>query len=132
MQKSRSQFLFPVRFKPPSLLYYPLYLFEIVPETHEKNSVNPKYNTNMSVTKVFKNSRKNGKMNFAAIMKDEVNRKRKKLQTDLKVDDKQKKYFKRSELERVEREKYEERMGMKKVAPSVDRIAEWEAKTQVC
>ena len=71
-------------------------------------------------------------MNFAAIMKDEVNRKRKKLQTDLKVDDKQKKYFKRSELERVEREKYEERMGMKKVAPSVDRIAEWEAKTQVC
>jgi len=73
------------------------------------------------------------KMNFAAIMKDEVNRKRKKLQTELKVDSKddtKKKYFKRSELERVQREKYEERMGMKKVAPSNDRIAEWEAKTQ--
>ena len=59
-------------------------------------------------------------MNFAAIMKDEVNRKRKKLQTELKVDSKddtKKKYFKRSELERVQREKYEERMGMKKVAP---------------
>ena len=116
-------------------------------------------------------------MNFAAIMKEEVNRKRKKLQSDLKVDDTKKKYFKawvgmlisnvrlyfvpknrfkfiirvrfsfeliarivvqkipipifkRSELERVEREKYEERMGMKKVAPSHDRIAEWEAKTQ--
>jgi len=73
---------------------------------------------------------KKNKMNFAAIMKEEVNRKRKKLQSDLKVDDTKKKYFKRSELERVEREKYEERMGMKKVAPSHDRIAEWEAKTQ--
>ena len=33
-------------------------------------------------------------------------------------------------MARVEREKYEERMGMKKLPPSKDRIAELEEKTQ--
>ena len=63
-------------------------------------------------------------------MKDEIGRKRKKLDQDLKVNEKNKKFFKRSDLARVEQKKYEERIGMKKLPPSRDRIAELEQKTQ--
>ena len=68
-------------------------------------------------------------MDFAAIMKDEIGRKRKKVESELKIDGK-KKYFKRSDLARVEKEKYEERMGMKLAPPPEDRISALEQKTQ--
>lgn len=68
-------------------------------------------------------------MDFAAIMKDEIGKKRKKVENELKVD-KNKKYFKRSDLARVEKEKYEERMGMKRAPPPEDRISALEQKTQ--
>ena len=68
-------------------------------------------------------------MDFAAIMKDEIGRKRKKVESEVKVDNK-KKYFKRSDLSRVQKEKYEERMGMKQAPPSEDRISALEQKTQ--
>ena len=69
-------------------------------------------------------------MDFAAVMKDEIARKRKKMDQELGVCKKNTKYFKRADLSRVEKEKYEERMGMKRAPPPEDRIAALEQKTQ--
>jgi len=69
-------------------------------------------------------------MDFAAIMKDEIGRKRKKVEKELNLEEKNKKFFKRADLSRVEKEKYEERMGMKRAPAPEDRIAALEKKTQ--
>jgi hypothetical protein len=68
-------------------------------------------------------------MNFADIMKDEIGRKRKNLAKEITIDN-SKKYFKRGDLARVQKEKYEERMGVKKAPAPDDRIKALEAKTQ--
>lgn len=68
-------------------------------------------------------------MNFAEMMKGEIDRKRKKVETDLKIGSK-KTYFKRGDLVRIEKEKYESRMGMAKASAPQDRIKELEDKTQ--
>lgn len=69
-------------------------------------------------------------MDFAAIMKDEIGKKRKKVESDLKIGQKNKKYFKRGELAKVERAQYEEKMGIKLAPASEDRIKALEQKTQ--
>ena len=81
------------------------------------------YNSNF-LRKVFT------KMDFAAIMKDEIGKKRKKVESDLKIGQKNKKYFKRGELAKVERAQYEEKMGIKLAPASEDRIKALEQKTQ--
>ena len=69
-------------------------------------------------------------MDFAAIMKDEIGKKRKKVESDLKMGPKNKKYFKRGELAKVERAQYEEKMGIKLAPAPEDRIKALEQKTQ--
>ena len=59
-------------------------------------------------------------MDFAALMKGEIDRKRKKVETELKVDPK-KKFFKRGDLARIEKEKYQKRMGVEKAPAPRDR-----------
>ena len=59
-------------------------------------------------------------MDFAALMKGEIDRKRKKVETELKIDPK-KKFFKRGDLARIEKEKYQKRMGIEKAPAPRDR-----------
>ncbi len=59
-------------------------------------------------------------MDFASLMKGEIDRKRKKVETELKIDPK-KKFFKRGDLARIEKEKYQKRMGIEKAPSPRDR-----------
>ena len=61
-------------------------------------------------------------MDFAALMKGEIDRKRKKVETELKIDPK-KKFFKRGDLARIEQEKYQQRMGIAKAPAPRDRYS---------